>query len=133
MDGNLILREANINESCVTTYATGVFVDDTTIITAGHAIYYRQNDTVLGYATSVTVYPGGTSSSFGSSTAVQLATTASWISSGDKGGDYGVITISSSMGTGYYGMSALSDTQLNGKSVYCTGYPGDKDDSTLWN
>lgn len=109
--------------------ASGAFVGPTTILTAGHVVYHP----IHGWATSITVYPGGLNSNFSSSTTSSVASVNGWVNKADLEYDYGIITISSSLGTGNFGTRALEDAKLKGADIYNYGYPGDKgEEGTLW-
>lgn len=108
--------------------ASGAFVGSTTILTAGHVVYDQDH----GWAKSITVYPGGLNSSFSSSTTSSVASVNGWVNDADPGYDYGIITISSSLGTGNFGTHSLSNADLSGADIYNYGYPGDKTAGTLW-
>lgn len=108
--------------------ASGAFVGPTTILTAGHVVYDQDH----GWARSITVHPGGLDSNFSSSTTSSVSSVNGWVNDANLEYDYGVITISSSLGTGNFGTRSLTTSNLSGADIYNYGYPGDKDDGTLW-
>ena len=96
-----------------------------TAITAGHCIYSADNG---GWATSIEISPGANqySKPFGSVYATNLYTSTEWIESSDWEHDYGVLKLSSNIGTstGWFGLST-GDTDIIGTDVTITGYPGE--------
>lgn len=107
---------------------SGTFVGSTTILTAGHVIYSQTH----GWASSVTVYPGGTNSDFGTATTSNVASVNAWVSDANWDYDYGVVNISNSLGTGYMGTRALVSSALQNAAIWDYGYSGDKSYGTLW-
>ncbi|MCL1831525.1 MAG: trypsin-like peptidase domain-containing protein [Oscillospiraceae bacterium] len=108
---------------------SGSFVGATTVLTAGHVIYARDQG---GWATSVKVEPGGSSSNRSAIPGTSMATSSGWINIEDFDYDYGVIRIAANAGVGWFGMSVLSDSRLSGQDIVRYGYDGDKPRGTLW-
>ncbi|WP_042163272.1 trypsin-like serine peptidase [Paenibacillus gorillae] len=108
--------------------ASGAFVSNTAILTAGHVVYSQKH----GWATSIKVIPGGTRSSNKTATTSDVLSVNAWVNNANWEYDYGMIRVPASLGTGYFGTSAKSDANLTGKSVYNYGYPADKKYGTLW-
>ena len=111
-----------------TSAGTGAFVGDNLILTAGHIVY----DPSIGWVTSVTAYPGGTSSSFGSTTAVSVASFNGWVSDYEFYYEYGLIEVADCLQAGSFGLSDITDDSLRDSVLTHYGFPGDKDEGTLW-
>lgn len=109
--------------------ASGVFVKDDVVLTAGHNIYQHG----LGYATQVLVTPSGIPSKFETSTKKSLQTTLGWERDKNRNYDYGVIKLNKSLGTGYLGMKNTSDSYLNNITLLgIYGFPGNVSRGLLW-
>lgn len=109
--------------------ASGSFVGDTVILTGGHVVYSQTH----GWATSVRVTPGGTLSNFSSTTTNTVGSVSGWVNNANWEYDYGVVSISRSLGTGHLGMAAKTNSQLSSINMIGNyGYPGDKASGTLW-
>jgi glutamyl endopeptidase len=109
---------------------TGWLINANTVVTAGHCIHGSS-----GWATNVRVYPGrsGSSTPYGSCTALRLHSVTGWTSSRNRDYDYGAIKLNCSVGntTGWFGYRWQS-ASLNGQPTYIAGYPGDKAYGTMW-
>lgn len=115
-------------EDGTTSAGTGAFVGDNLLLTAGHIVYGPDS----GWVTSVTVYPGGTSSRFGSTTAVSVASFNGWVSDYEFYYEYGLIEVADCLQAGSFGLADLTDDSLAESVLTHYGYPGDKDEGTLW-
>lgn len=108
--------------------ASGAFVGDRTIITAGHCVYDQKH----GWAKSVKVTPGGSKSNYSTYISTTVKTVNGWVNSENQDYDYGIVKLSNSPGVGYFGIKAENDASLQNKYAYCYGYPTDKNAGTLW-
>lgn len=112
----------------VTGRGSGAFVGPNIILTAGHVVCNDQ----YGWAKSITIKPGGVLSSVSAMNAASWASVTGWVQNHDENYDYGVIVLNNSPGVGYFGMTTVSNNDLGGSSIYCYGYPCDKQFGTLW-
>lgn len=104
---------------------TGFFIDSDVVITAGHGLYNSSH----GWASSITVYPGGTGACFGGTSTTNYTVPPEWSNYQDFSHDYGVILLNGGLGNGTYGLGAPSDANLLNQNVILYGY---KDNGTLW-
>lgn len=107
---------------------SGAFVGDNLILTAGHVVYGASQ----GWVTSVTAYPGGTLSSFGSTTAVSVSSFNGWISDLELNYEYGLVEVADCLHAGAFGLADITDESLNESVLTHYGFPIDKDEGTLW-
>jgi V8-like Glu-specific endopeptidase len=110
-------------------FASGAMISSNDVLTAGHALW----DPVDGYAKSVRVIPAasGSSEPYGSVTVdtSSLNVAGGYISTGGSFSyDIGVINLSSDIGssTGWFGMQAVTGSQVTGTTISTAGYPGDR-------
>jgi V8-like Glu-specific endopeptidase len=108
---------------------SGTIVGANDVLTAAHVLYSKEHG---GYATSAEITPGrdGQQKPFGVVLATEFHASASWISLTEYDGDYGLISLSKSIGyaTGWATMSELptsSAAGVIGTLVSSYGYPGD--------
>ena len=108
---------------------SGAFVSDKVVLTSGHLLH----DLNKGWATSVTVIPGGTLSNFSSATTNRVASVNGWVDNRSVDYDYGAVILNNSLGTGSLGVSVKTDSDLRNIGLIGNyGYPGDKPSGTLW-
>lgn len=110
-----------------TAYGTAWMYYDNIAITAGHCVYSSDHG---GWASSIEVRPAanGSSSPYGIVYATTLHTATKWTEDANWEYDYGLIELSSNIGTttGYFGTS-WTILSLKGTSITITGYPGEYD------
>ncbi|SFS35450.1 trypsin-like serine peptidase [Marininema halotolerans] len=111
---------------------TGWFINQNTIVTAGHCVY---NTSTNKWATWATITPGkdGSSAPYGTASAVSFHSVVGWVTNEDTNYDYGAIKINSNIGstTGWFGLLWQS-ASLTGTAETISGYPGDKPYGTQW-
>ncbi|MCL2754671.1 MAG: trypsin-like serine protease, partial [Oscillospiraceae bacterium] len=108
---------------------SGVFVGATSVLTAAHVIYSHDDG---GWATAVTVTPGGVDSSYSSIPGISLAIATGWSESRDFDYDYGMIRIAQNPGITWFGLRPFADNELAGQSIIRYAFDGDKPRGTLW-
>ena len=96
-------------------------------LTAAHCVY---NNSRGGFATTVNLYPGATSSSIPySAYATNILIENRWAASHDVDEDWALLTLNSNIGdiTGWEGIAYSNDYEVAflNKMVRVTGYPGD--------
>lgn len=111
-----------------TAKGSGAFIGETALLTAAHVINHPEG----GYSTSMTVYPGGTGSKFGSTVAVKSYTPVQWDRDYSETYDYGIVVVAKDLGVGAFGTRAEPNANLTNKNVWAYGYPGDKPVGQLW-
>lgn len=111
-----------------TTLGSGVMVGNSTILTAGHVVKDGKHG---GWAEEIRVYPGGKNSGYASAVATDFACSTQWASSYSEEYDYGIINLDRPLSVGYLNMTALSDSQLEGKVFQNYGFPADKTEGTM--
>jgi V8-like Glu-specific endopeptidase len=103
---------------------TGWFVGPRTIITAGHCVFHEGMD---GWATRIAVSPGrnGTEFPYDTVTATRFSSLNLWVDSADPDFDIGAIHLDEPIGdlVGWFGVAALSTSELPGFFVNISGYP----------
>lgn len=108
---------------------TGWLINHNTVVTAGHCLHNGS------WASNVRVYPGrnGSSTPYGSCSALRLYSVSGWTSSRSRDYDYGAIKLNCSIGstTGWFGYRYTS-ASLTGQPTYTAGYHGDKAYGTMW-
>jgi glutamyl endopeptidase len=104
----------------VTAEGSGFFVGPDVVVTAGHGLYSKD----YGWATSATVYPGGLYSSFGCTVSYDLNVHSYFYALDLSSYDVGIIKLSSTFGNGSFGLSTVSDYNLNNDNIILYGYPG---------
>jgi glutamyl endopeptidase len=115
---------------------TGWFVNQNTVITAGHCVHrgFGGQSGFYNYL-SYRVYPArnGSSRPFPTCTARDLFTNTTWAFNGTANYDYGAVKLNCSVGlqTGWFGYWSQSSS-LVGTSAIVAGYPGDKVFGTMW-
>jgi glutamyl endopeptidase len=110
---------------------TGWLAHPRLVITAGHCVYLQQQ----GWAASLTVFPRRNGSEIPFTfEAAKLYSVDGWIQSASAECDYGGIILppEASTSLGFFGYASYPDDQLSGEMVNVVGYPGDKQDGTLW-
>jgi glutamyl endopeptidase len=117
---------------------TGWFVSPRTLITAGHCVYIKHSGSPgrEGWVKSIQVMPGrnGKKLPYGSATSSQFWSVKGWADAGDENYDYGAVIIPTGLGTtvGAMGFAVYGDGELTSKVASVVGYPGDKEEGTLW-
>ena len=116
-----------------TSTCSGFVIGTRTVATAGHCVYRRGG---LGWARQVTVAPGanGAARPFGTTVATEFHTLTGWAAYGLAAMDIAALTLPEDVGarTGAFQLRPLSDAALAGGAYTLAGYPGDKDDASLW-
>ena len=111
-------------------HGTGFMVSPNVMMTAAHCVY-EPGKTLA----SVTVYPGRNGGSiYGVTTAAEVYTDPGYTGS-QPNLDYAILTLNSNIGntTGWFSLYATGfEDLLNGKNISTAGYPGDKDNATMW-
>lgn len=104
--------------------ATGFMIGNSSVATAGHAVYSKDHG---GFATSITVWPGknGSKTPYGSAVATEATIPKVFYKEEDPRYDAAVIKINKALGkkTGYFGLRRQNSAYTS--EVYVTGYPGD--------
>jgi V8-like Glu-specific endopeptidase len=108
---------------------TGWLAGPRTVITAGHCVYLHNEG---GWAQQIQVYPARNGNQqFGEFTSSNLHSTVGWTEQKSEADDYGAIVLADGQ-TDWMGYEAADDDTLQGLLVNVTGYPGDKENGTLW-
>ena len=112
---------------------TGWFIGSRTVMTAGHCLHSRE----LGWAKSIEVIPGMDAARrpYGSQTGTTFRATLGWTRDAKPDYDYGAIILpDDTLGkrVGWFGFTALSDSELQNLLVNNSGYPADKPAGTQW-
>jgi glutamyl endopeptidase len=109
---------------------TGWLINANTVATAGHCVYDNG-----AWSSNVRVYPGrnGSSTPYGSCSALRLHSVTGWTQNRNPVYDYGAIKLNCSVGntTGWFGYRWQS-ASLTGQATQLFGYPCDKPYPTLW-
>lgn len=119
-------------------YGTGFIMGPNLLVTAAHCIYTNLTGYGSVFPTTVEVYAGidGETAADSSYVYYAEATTISvqkeYYETFDTDYDWAAIELDWSLGdeVGYYGI--ISNWYESGAEVYSYGYPGDKDDHTMW-
>lgn len=117
---------------------TAWFIGPHTLATAGHCVFIKGSGVPGrdGWVKRIVVMPGrnGSSMPYGSVTSSNLRSVTGWTGSGNWEYDYGAIILPTNLGntTGWFGLAAYGDGDLNGKTLNIAGYPGDKPGGTMW-
>lgn len=105
--------------------ATGFMVGNSSVATAGHAVYNKDHG---GFASSITVWPGKNEGKtpYGSATATKITIPKVYFTDQDARYDAAVFKINKALGkkTGYFGLRRQNEAFTN--EVYVTGYPGNR-------
>jgi glutamyl endopeptidase len=117
-------------------YATGWFLSPSVIVTAAHALYYRDGSGNAVSAHSVRVIPGrnGSTAPFGVYDSTKVRVSASWLPNLDPSADYGAVQLDQPVGNtvGWFGCGIFTDDQLSAAELSVVGYPFDKPLGTMW-
>lgn len=109
-------------------FGSGVMVGRNDVLTAAHVLYSKEHG---GYATFVeaTAARDGEIKPYGVSYGVESVVPDEWIEGKDYSGDWGIITLNSSIGdyTGYVNIETYDDS-LSFGNVFSMGYPADLED-----
>lgn len=101
-------------------------VGQSEILTAGHMVYNKD----YGYATSLSVTPGGPNSGRSTYTTNRSISNSNWISNSLYAYDYALILLDDKPDVGYYGIRRPSSSNLTNVTAY--GFPGNKRFGTMW-
>jgi glutamyl endopeptidase len=108
-------------------YCTGWFYGPNVVATAGHCVH--SGGSRGSWRTNVRVYPGYDAgfAPYGGHAAKWVASVVGWVVNGDERYDYGVIKLSTNVGSvvGWYGFWWQTGG-LTGQTSIIQGYPGDK-------
>lgn len=113
-------------------HCTGWLVSKDTLVTAGHCLY--DVGTQQWYS-GLSFTPGRNASTapYGSATATRRVIDNAYAASGDTRQDWGIVKLSSPLGTSTGWFALKSQTGgYEGTSATVRGYPGDKAFGTLW-
>ncbi|OQP40040.1 endopeptidase [Niastella yeongjuensis] len=117
---------------------TAWFTSPRTLITAGHCVYIKNEETVErnGWVKKIQVMPGrsGIKLPYGSITATEFWTVKGWGESGLETCDYGaiILPVPFEKDLGSFGFRVYNDEELLNKPANVPGYPSDKTSGTLW-
>lgn len=117
---------------------TGWFISPRTLVTAGHCVFIKHSGVAGrdGWVKKIQVMPGrkGSHLPFGGLSATEFWTVRGWGDDGLELYDYGAIVLpapfSGDLGT--FGFGVFDDGELLASTVNVAGYPGDKEQGTLW-
>jgi V8-like Glu-specific endopeptidase len=117
---------------------TAWFVSKRTLVTAGHCVFIKNSGVAGrdGWVKSIQVLPGRDEDEFpfGKATSTHFHSVVGWTESGDENYDYGAIILPAALPKhpGSIGYAVYPDADLKAMTVNVAGYPGDKDQGTLW-
>jgi glutamyl endopeptidase len=117
---------------------TAWFVNPRTLITAGHCVYIKGDETIErnGWVKKIQVMPGrnGDKLPYGSITAAEFWTVKGWGERGLENCDYGaiILPVPFEKDPGSFGFRVYTDEELLNRSANVPGYPSDKETGTLW-
>lgn len=104
---------------------SGVLIGPQTVLTAGHNLYASRE--YGGWADTVDVSPGrdGPDLPFRTQRAVYFSALQRWVDLEDQEADLGVVHLSERFDPhpGHFGVAALSDDDLTGRTINVAGYP----------
>jgi len=112
---------------------SAVMVGPHHMLTAGHNVYnHKTNEWVKNIIARLGL--NGQAAPFGSHPAVKIYTFEEWTKDHDPNFDIALITLNYPIGleTGWTGVLADDDKELEKEEVHVTGYPGDKGFNQLW-
>jgi V8-like Glu-specific endopeptidase len=111
-----------------TAIGTGWFVGPRTVLTAGHCVFSTQF--FGGWVDSIEVSPGrsGAKFPFGTVKTRRVSSVDRWVEAEDADFDIGCLHLDEPLGqqVGWFGIGALSATDLTRHLVNVSGYPGDR-------
>lgn len=114
------------------TFGTAAMVGNNVALTAGHCLYDKSKG---GWVKSAIYYPGrnGNSTPFGSYRGRKFISSQTFMNTGNKAYDWGVIRFDSNPGGkhGYFGFQTTTKDQT-GTRLYTRGYPEDKAYGTMY-
>lgn len=117
---------------------TGWLISPRTLITAGHCVYIKHSGVAArdGWVKKIQVMPGrnGMTLPYGGISATEFWTVQGWGEKGLENYDYGAIILPGAFpeDLGFMGYSVFKDEELVNFTANIGGYPGDKEQGTLW-
>jgi V8-like Glu-specific endopeptidase len=106
---------------------TGTLISDRVVLSCAHVVY----DTGIGWAESITFYPGkdGSYLPFGTADAVQSAVTDAWASSRDDNYDVSLLLLDTPIGqeAGTLAVASKPASFFADRTLNMSGYPSDLD------
>lgn len=105
-----------------TEYASGAFIADNLILTAGHVVYNIADDE---WVNSITIYPGGIRSSLDTIEAGRIWTFREFINGFSPEYDCGLILVEDDSSEYYFGVDPLNNFEIQGQDIWHYAYHGD--------